>query len=453
MSSPDPTKPTILLVDDDPAILEVLAMRLATEGYTVATASSAEEALDLVAATPPDAVVSDLRMGEMSGLDLLEAIHRQWPAVPVIILTAHGDIASAVQAIRYGAFDFLEKPYDGMKLVGRVRAALRGRSAAPPAAPTPESAPVVAVSPAMRELWKRVNRLARVDSTVLITGDTGTGKEVVARALHDLSGRRRGPFRAINCGAIPSDLLESELFGHERGAFTGAHAAHRGLFRSAHGGTLLLDEIGDAPLETQVKLLRVLQEREVVPVGGVEPVAVDVRVIAATHQDLRRKVAEGDFREDLYYRIDVLPLHLLPLRDRREDIVPLVRHFLTELAGGRPLEVSDAAIKRLERHPWPGNVRELRNRVEVAVALTDGERLEAEDFPLDASPLLERPATGDIPLVPMRDARAHFDHDYLVRVLRASGGNVTRAAAMAGKHRTDFYALMKRHSLKRSDFC
>ncbi len=452
MSNPG-TNPKILLVDDDPAILEVLAMRLASEGYTVVTASSGEEALDILVTTPPpDAVVSDLRMAEVSGLDLLEAVHRQWPAVPVIILTAHGDISSAVQAIRYGAFDFLEKPYDGMKLVGRVRAALRGRSTAQPTETTPETAPFVAVSPAMREVWKRVTRLARVDSTVLITGESGTGKEVVARALHKLSGRRRGPFRAINCGAIPSALLESELFGHERGAFTGAHAAHRGLFRAAHGGTLLLDEIGDAPIETQVKLLRVLQEREVVPVGGVEPVAVDVRVIAATHQNLRRQVAEGDFREDLYYRIDVLPLHLLPLRERREDIVPLARHFLTELAEGRSLELSTPAIKRLERYPWPGNVRELRNRVEVAIALTDGDRLEANDFALDAS-ALEGPATGDVTLMPMRDARAHFDRDYLIRVLRASGGNVTRAAEMAGKHRTDFYALMKRHSLKRSDFC
>ncbi len=451
MSDPG-ANPRILLVDDDPAILEVLAMRLASEGYTVVTASSGEEALGLIATTPPDAVVSDLRMAEVSGLDLLEAVHRRWPAVPVIILTAHGDITSAVKAIRNGAFDFLEKPYDGMKLVGRIRAALRGRSAAPPAGATPATAPFVAVSPAMREVWRRINRLARVDSTVLITGDTGTGKEVVARALHNLSGRRRGPFRAINCGAIPSELLESELFGHERGAFTGAHAARRGLFRAAHGGTLLLDEIGDAPIETQVKLLRVLQEREVVPVGGVEPVAVDVRVIAATHQNLRRKVAEGDFREDLYYRIDVLPLHLLPLRERREDIIPLVRHFLTELAGGRSLELSPPAIRRLEQYPWPGNVRELRNRVEVAVALSDGDRLEADDFALKASSL-EGPATGDLTLMPMRDARAHFDRDYLIRVLRASGGNVTRAAEMAGKHRTDFYALMKRHSLKRSDFC
>jgi len=452
MSNSDGANPTVLLVDDDPAILEVLAMRLATEGYTVVTASSGEEALEVVAAGRPDTVVSDLRMGEVSGLDLLEAVHRQWPALPVIILTAHGNIASAVQAMRYGAFDFLEKPYDGMKLVKRVRAALRGWSAAPRVEAPPESAPFVAVSPAMRDVWKRVNRLARVDATALITGDTGTGKEVVARALHDLSGRRQGPFRAINCGAIPSNLLESELFGHERGAFTGAHAAHRGLFRAAHGGTLLLDEIGDAPLETQVKLLRVLQEREVVPVGGIEPVPVDVRVIAATHQDLRHKVVDGSFREDLYYRIDVLPLHLLPLRERREDIAPLVRHFITELGDGQPLKVSNGAIKRLERYPWPGNVRELRNRVEVAVALADGDRLEAEDFALGAPPL-KGTATGDIPLAPMRDARASFDRDYLMRVLHASGGNVTRAAAMAGKHRTDFYALMKRYNLKRSDFC
>ncbi len=452
MSEPTSTPPTILLVDDDPAILEVLAMRLTSEGYTVNTASSGEEALAMATHAPPDAVVSDLRMAEMSGLDLLEALHRRWPSLPVIILTAHGDISSAVRAIRSGAFDFLEKPYDGMKLVRRVHAALRSRDNAPLPETTGTAAPFVAESPAMREVWRRLHRLARVDSTVLITGDTGTGKEVVARALHNLSVRRRGPFRAINCGAIPAELLESELFGHERGAYTGAHAARRGLFRAAHGGTLLLDEIGDASLETQVKLLRVLQEREVVPVGGVEPVAVDVRVIAATHQDLRRKVADGTFREDLYYRIDVLPLHLPPLRTRREDIAPLVRHFLSELASDRPLEVTEAALERLEAYPWPGNVRELKNRVEVAVALAEGNRLDAEDFTLEGPPREEEPL-DDAPLLPMRDARARFDRDYLIRVLRASGGNVTRAAAMAGKHRTDFYALMKRHSLKRSDFC
>jgi len=452
MSNTAGPRSKVLLVDDDPAILEVLTMRLASEGYGVATANSGEEALQIVAADPPDAVVSDLRMAKVSGIDLLEAVHKRWPAVPVIILTAHGDIASAVQAIRSGAFDFLAKPYDGMKLVQRVRAALRGHSAATPAERMAEEAPFVAASPAMCEVWKRVRKLARVDSTVLITGATGTGKEVVARALHDYSGRRLGPFRAINCGAIPANLLESELFGHERGAFTGAHTANLGLFRASHGGTLLLDEIGDAPLETQVKLLRVLQEREVMPVGGVEPVAVDVRVIAATHQDLRRKVADGTFREDLYYRIDVLPLHLAPLRDRQQDIAPLVRHFLTEFGDGHPLTISDAALQRLEQYPWPGNVRELRNRIEVAVALADTECLEADAFTLEPPPAGDH-TPADTALLSMHDARSRFDRNYLIRVLRAAGGNVSQAASMAGKHRTDFYALMKRHGLKRSDFC
>ncbi|RMF87193.1 MAG: sigma-54-dependent Fis family transcriptional regulator, partial [Nitrospirae bacterium] len=245
---------------------------------------------------------------------------------------------------------------------------------------------------------------------------------------------------------------ESELFGHERGAFTGAHAPHRGLFRAAHGGTLLLDEIGDAPLETQVKLLRVLQEREVVPVGGVEPVAVDVRVVAATHQELRRRVAEGRFREDLYYRIDVLPLHIPPLRERREDIAPLIHRFLAEFAPDRPLRVSEAALRRLEAYPWPGNVRELRNRVEMAVALAEGDLLGPEDFALEDPAATEAPGAEE-EILPMREARARFDREYLVRVLRAARGNVTQAARLAGKHRTDFYALMKRYSLRRSDFC
>jgi DNA-binding NtrC family response regulator len=357
--------------------------------------------------------------------------------------------------MRLGAFDFLEKPYDGVQLLRRVRAALRGGSPSPEHTERlVEGPPFVVASAAMQGVWDQVRRLARVDSSVLITGETGTGKEVVARALHLASRRRQGPFRAVNCGAIPAELLESELFGHERGAFTGAHTAREGHFRAAHGGTLLLDEIGDAPLQTQVKLLRVLQDREVLPVGSSRSIEVDVRVIAATHQDLRQLVADGRFREDLFYRIDVLPLHVPPLRERPDDVEPLALAFLEEFQEGRsgpPLELSSEALDRLRGYSWPGNVRELRNRIEVAVALSDGGSLTADDFSLHgAAGSAPEVASGEI--LPLRDARARFDRAYLIKVLRAAGGNVTNAARMAGKHRTDFYGLMKRYDLKRSDF-
>jgi len=455
--TPDDT-PTLLLVDDDPSILGVLEMRLKTEGYGVYGVASGEAAVAALGRRGFDVVVTDLRMDGMDGMELLQRVHEQDPTLPVIILTAHGDVGSAVQAMRLGAFDFLEKPYDGAQLLRRVRAALRGRGADPaPLRQIPDAPPFVAASPAMLRVWDQVRRLARVDSTVLITGETGTGKEVVARALHLASQRRRGPFRAVNCGAIPADLLESELFGHERGAFTGAHASRDGHFRAAHGGTLLLDEIGDAPLQTQIKLLRVLQDREVLPVGSSRPVEVDVRVVAATHQDLRQFVEEGRFREDLLYRIDVLPLHVAPLRERPEDVEPLALSFLEEFQKGRsgdPMEFSPAAMERLREYPWPGNVRELRNRVEVAVALSDGGVLTPDDFALEGGggPSLVLPVAGGGDVLPMREARAQFDREYLISVLRAADGNVTNAARLAGKHRTDFYGLMKRYDLKRSDF-
>jgi two-component system response regulator GlrR len=447
--------PTVLLVDDDPSILGVLEMRLKTEGYVVRCAASGEAAMAATEGQSFDVVVTDLRMDGMDGMELLKRLHARDAGLPVIILTAHGDVGSAVQAMRLGAFDFLEKPYEGVQLLRRVRAALRGRATGPAPVEAPaEEAPFVAASGAMQRVWAQVQRLARVDSSVLITGETGTGKEVVARALHLTSRRRQGPFRAVNCGAIPAELLESELFGHERGAFTGAHASRDGHFRAAHGGTLLLDEIGDAPLQTQVKLLRVLQDREVLPVGSSRSVEVDVRVVAATHQDLRQLVAEARFREDLFYRIDVLPLHIPPLRERPDDIEPLVRTFLAEFQEGRvgaPVDISREALDHLRGYTWPGNVRELRNRIEVAVALSDGGVLTPDDFSLQgavASPF--EVVDGDV--LPLRDARARFDRAYLISVLRAAGGNVTNAARMAGKHRTDFYGLMKRYDLKRSDF-
>ncbi|HEX9592524.1 MAG TPA: sigma-54 dependent transcriptional regulator [bacterium] len=447
--------PTVLLVDDDPSILGVLEMRLKTEGYGVHCVASGEAAVAATEGQCFDVVVTDLRMDGMDGMELLQRLHARDPGLPVIILTAHGDVGSAVQAMRLGAFDFLEKPYEGVQLLRRVRAALRGRAPGPARVEAPAAEPpFVAASGAMQRVWDQVRRLARVDSSVLITGETGTGKEVVARTLHLSSRRRQGPFRAVNCGAIPGELLESELFGHERGAFTGAHAAREGHFRAAHGGTLLLDEIGDAPLQTQVKLLRVLQDREVLPVGSSRSVEVDVRVVAATHQDLRQLVAEGRFREDLFYRIDVLPLHIPPLRERLDDIEPLALVFLAEFQEGRvgaPVDIGRDALDRLRGYSWPGNVRELRNRIEVAVALSDGGVLSPDDFSLQGATASVSEVVGG-EFLPLRDARARFDRSYLISVLRAAGGNVTNAARMAGKHRTDFYGLMKRYHLKRSDF-
>jgi len=441
----------VLLVDDDPDLLKLISLRLSSAGHKVRTADSGESALASLAVARPGVVISDLKMPGIDGLQLFEAIHREHPALPVIILTAHGTIPDAVAATQRGVFGFLTKPFDSQELLQKVAASLKlsgSVAAGGDAADGDWREGILTRSPKMEDLLRQARLVAESDASVLIYGESGTGKELLARAIHRASRRRERPFVAVNCGAIPGDLLESELFGHARGAFTGAVQAHKGLFQAADGGTLLLDEIGDMPLPLQVKLLRVLQEGEVRPVGATQSVPVDVRVISATHRDLDAHRAEGRFREDLYYRLNVVSLHLPPLSERREDIPLLSAHLLRKLAERyrKPVPaLAPDAMALLVAAPWPGNVRQLLNLLEQAVALTPTTVIPAT---LVANALKEDAAA----LVPFEEARKTFERDYLARLLKITGGNVTQAAQLAKRNRTEFYKLRQRHRLEPARF-
>ena len=439
----------LLLVDDDPDLLKLISLRLTSAGYRVRTAESGEAALATMAVTRPALVITDLRMPGMDGLQLFETIHRQHPTMPVIILTAHGTIPDAVSATQRGVFGFLTKPFDSQDLLQKVAAAVALSGDSPSGASDDEwRSGIITRSPVMEDLLRQARLVADSDASVLITGESGTGKELLAQAIHRASRRRARPYVAVNCGAIPGELLESELFGHARGAFTGAVQPHKGLFQAADGGTLLLDEIGDMPLPLQVKLLRVLQEGEVRPVGSTQAIPVNVRVISATHRDLDAQRAAGLFREDLYYRLNVVSLRLPPLAERREDIPLLASHFLRRLAERyeKPVpSLAPDAMQLLVAAPWPGNVRQLLNLLEQAVALTTTGMIPAS---LVQSALREDAAA----LVPFEEARKTFERDYLVRLLKITGGNVTQAAQLAKRNRTEFYKLLQRHMLEPAMF-
>ena len=443
------TPKTVLVVDDDPDLLKLLALRLGAAGYGVQTAESGERALAALAVSRPDVVVTDLKMGGMDGLALFEAIQKTAPTLPVIILTAHGTIPDAVDATRRGVFGFLPKPFEGRELLAQVEQALRLSSAAAPSADGDDwRSGFVTASPQMEDLLRRARLVAQSEASVLIVGASGTGKELLARAIHKASKRCDAPFVAVNCAAIPESLLESELFGHRKGAFTGAMYDHKGLFQSAEGGTVFLDEIGDMPLALQVKLLRALQEREVRPVGAAQAVPVDVRIISATHRVLEERVKRGEFREDLYYRLNVVSFAIPPLAERPEDIVPLARHFLTATAARYGKDVRALAPEALELligAPWPGNVRQLANVLEQAVALSTSPIVPAT---LVAGALKAEPAG----LTPLDEAKRAFERDYLIRILRITKGNVSRAARLAHRNRTEFYKLLERHQLQPAMF-
>jgi two-component system, NtrC family, response regulator GlrR len=433
----------ILLVDDDKDLLQLIAMRLSAVGYAVTAVESGEAALTSLAVSRPHVVVTDLRMQGMDGMALFDAIHRQVPSLPVIILTAHGTIPEAVAATRHGVFGFLTKPFDSKVLLDTVSDALR-LSSAPRGEGEEWRAGIITRSSAMEDLLAQARRVAASDASVCIFGASGTGKELLARAIHRSSRRARRPFIAVNCGAIPEGLLESELFGHRKGSFTGATHDRQGLFQAAEGGTLFLDEVGDMPLALQVKLLRALEDRVVRPVGSNDTVAIDVRIVSATHRRLEERIAAGEFREDLYYRLNVVKLTVPALAERREDIPLLARHFLERLAQryGRPrLAFSREALELLVSAPWPGNVRQLLNVVEQAVALSATEVIPASlvSQALDA---------GDSVLTPLDEARRAFERDYLIRILKITAGNVTHAARLAGRNRTEFYRLLERHALE-----
>jgi len=440
-------KPLILLVDDDRDILRLVAMRLNASGYEVQAVDSGHMALAALAASRPQLVITDLKMDGMDGMALFDAIHSTSPTLPVIILTAHGTIPEAVAATKRGVFGFLPKPFDSQALLEQVAQALKlsaGIGATAGSADDAWRSGIVSASAAMEDVLGRARLVAQSDASVFIYGASGTGKELIARAIHRASARAAGPFVAVNCAAIPEALMESELFGHKKGAFSGAVYDHKGLLQSADGGTLFLDEIGDMPLSLQAKLLRALQERQVRPVGSTQTVEVDIRVISATHRSLEQRIAERQFREDLYYRLNVVALTIPTLAERPEDIVPLALYFLKQVAMRYRKEVNSfapGALEQLLAAPWPGNVRQLQNVVEQTVALATNGVIPAS---LVQSALNHR-AGG---LTSLDEAKRAFERDYLVRILKITRGNVAQAAKLAQRNRTEFYKLLERHRLE-----
>lgn len=436
-------KPCILLVDDDAALRELITLRLEANGFRVEAVDSGEAALAQLALARPDAVLTDMQMAGMDGMALFRAIYARDPALPVIVLTAHGTIPDAVAATQQGLFGYLTKPYDAPTLIDLLKRATRLTGSSPEASSDSWRSEIVTASPAMDALLAEARLAAQSDASVLIQGESGTGKELLARAIHRASPRHDQPFVAINCGAIPAELLESELFGHVKGAFTGAGRDHLGLFQSAEGGTVLLDEIGDMPAPLQVKLLRVLQEGEVRPVGATETRPVDVRILSATHRNLEEAIASGEFREDLYYRLNVVTLTLPPLRERREDIPLLARHFLTVLTEKYRRRINGFApdaLDMLTAADWPGNIRQLHNVLEQCCALCTTSTIPAS---LVARALRDKPAE----IQPLAEARSTFERDYLISLLKLTRGQVSEVARLAGRNRTEVYRLLQRHGL------
>ncbi len=460
--------PRVLVVDDKENLRKLL-VRILADGYAVEEAEDGARALSLVATRAYDVVLTDIRMPGADGFELLAAVKARAPDTEVVMMTGYATVADAVRAMKQGAFDYLEKPFDPDAALGVVaRAAERKRLAdearrqtAPGTAEAFHN--LVGRSPRMREAFALLEKAAGLDITVLLLGETGTGKELAARAIHYHSGRKERRFVPVNCGALPADLVESELFGHARGAFTGAAAAKPGLFEEAEGGTLFLDEVGELPLPAQVKLNRALQEREIRRVGDTQPVKVDVRVIAATHRELREEAKAGRFREDLFYRLHVFPVTLPPLRDRAGDVPLLAHHFLAKHARALRREVGalePEALARLAGYGWPGNVRELENAIERAVAVSAGDRLRVADLPPEVAGAAPAPIAAADPAalarLPYREAvaeaRDRTSRDYLVALLAEFEGNVTRAAERAGLERESLHRLLRKHGIRSDDF-
>jgi DNA-binding NtrC family response regulator len=447
-------KPRVLIVDDEERMASVVAMALGRAGYECETCTSGEAALAAVDARGADAVVTDWRMPGMDGIELLRRLHVQRPALPVILITAHGSVPSAVAAMREGAFDYLTKPFDNDELralVGRAldltRLERENRYLKQEVASRYAPDAMVAESARSKELLDLVRRVAPSKATVLIQGESGTGKELVARLLHYWSDRVGQPFVAVNCKAFAEGVLESELFGHEKGAFTGAAATRAGCFERAQGGTLFLDEIGEVSLDFQAKLLRVLQEGEVLRVGGTQARKVDVRVVAATNRVLRDEAQAGRFRDDLFFRLNVIPVQLAPLRERREDVLPLVHHFLARHAagGGRRLTLSLEAERAIAEHAWPGNVRELENVMERAVVLARGDAITPEDLLLEQTlgPATSARTTVDT-TVTLQECLDRAAEARIRAALEAAHGQRVEAARALGIERTTLYRMMKR---------
>jgi two-component system response regulator GlrR len=445
----------ILVVDDDSSLLELIRLRLELAGYEVVTALDEDAAMAKARESIFSLSVVDLKLVQRDGISLMEEMHSINPYMPVIILTAHGSIESAVEAMKRGAFNYLNKPFDSQELLFQVKRAMENQRLVAEVRRLEESLKekydfkkIVARSEKMLRIFELVSHVAGTNSTIYISGESGTGKELIAKAIHFASERKDKPFVAINCAAIPETLLESELFGYEKGAFTSAIRSYSGLFAQAHQGTIFLDEIGDMPLSIQAKLLRVLQERRFYPIGSGKPMHVDVRVIVATNKDLEAEVKRGSFREDLFYRIHVVPVTLPPLRKRKEDIPLLAEHFVREISERMKKNIkgiSAMAVQKLMLYDWPGNVRELENTIEHAAAITRHDVINEEII----LPAKDLPAEQ---LKPLKEAVEDFKRGYLVRLLEFTKGNVSKAAELAGRYRADFYNLLKKHNVKPEDF-
>jgi DNA-binding NtrC family response regulator len=462
----DPTRSNVLVVDDEKNIRRTLRMVLEPEGYAVAEAESAEQAVELLQAEPVDLAIFDIRLPGMDGLQLLTRARELWKDLPVIMISGHADTSDVVDAVKRGAADFFQKPVDRDRVLVSVRNALSRRS-------LEEKVQVLSSrerkfddemlgdSPAMRKLREEIAKVAPSNARVLVLGESGSGKELVAAEVHRLSKRAAGPFVKVNCAAIPSELIESELFGHEKGSFSGAAARRRGQFEVASSGTLFLDEIGDMSLSAQAKVLRALQTNEITRVGSEKAIGVDVRVVAATNKDLEAEVREGTFREDLLFRLNVVPLRTPPLRERLDDVALLAERFI-QLAvrenGVRPKPVDPAVYERLRSHRWPGNVRELRNVCERMVIMS-GERIAVGDVPESVGPraLAPPPAAGggspaDLSRygeVPLKELRDLVERDYILKKLEEHDWNITQAAQALGVERTNLHKKIKQHGLSR----
>lgn len=477
----DKSSGRVLLVDDDRELCELLSIRVEAAGYEVAVEHDVKGALDRVGRERIDAILLDLRLGHEDGFDVLDGVSKRSADVPVIILTAHGTIDLAVEAMRKGAFGFVTKPFHDHDLLQKLEHTVESHRLRREVAGlrrivggADDRARLVGVSPAIERIREMISLVAATDTTILVLGESGTGKELVARSIHARSARSQGPFVAVNCAGLSSELLESTLFGHKRGAFTGAVSDREGLFGAARKGTLFLDEIAETPLDVQAKLLRVLQERRFVPVGATQEQEADVRIITATNRDLKQEVVEKRFREDLFYRLHVVPVAMPPLRERHDDIVLLAEMFLERAAarsGNAPPRLGARALAALAAHSWPGNVRELENVMEAAALLCRDGEIDVDHLPgvglaappgattPDATDLVQavhrvmtRYATAEAPAPPpLREARDAFERAYLDAVLSRSNGNVTAAAKLAGRNRTDFYDLMRRHGRSPQD--
>jgi DNA-binding NtrC family response regulator len=449
-------KPSVLVVDDESGILDTLRILLRNEGFEVATAQGGKAGLEQIRAGTHDLILSDVRMPQVSGLDILNAAREQDPMTPVILMTAQASLQSAISAVNSGAFYYIQKPFSNDELVAILRRACEYRAVRVENTQlkqeirrrdkTTSTTRPIGKSKRFLDVLKLAEHVAPTDSTVLIQGESGTGKEVIARYIHNLSSRSDGPFMSINCGALPENLLESELFGHVKGSFTGAVRDKQGLFAAARGGSFFLDEVGEMPPSLQVKLLRVLQEREAIPVGATEAIPVDVRIIAATNRELEEEIRRGNFRSDLFYRLNVIAVNLPPLRDRRDDLVLLIEFLLSNLAtetSTEPKALASEALDAVMVYEWPGNVRELENALEHAVVLTRGSLIEAAHLPERITKRRKEPLVAERSF--LNPTLEVIERAYIMWVLQAEGGNKTRAAEVLGIDPSTLYRKLSRY--------